>query len=113
MTTKSVKIKKLKKKQQQQNNKKTPRSKGVLCSSHVDRQLHTQTYTKVNIEYTLSGFQEFFLHPIIMDRSNIDNGNAYTEMELWKCWHVFLKWKISEWFKNDVQHIEKRNIVII
>ena len=31
---------------------------------------HRQTYTKVNTEDTLSGFQEFFLQPIIKDRSN-------------------------------------------
>ena len=29
-----------------------------------------QTDTKVNTEYTLSGFQECFLQPIIKDRSN-------------------------------------------
>ena len=34
---------------------------------HTDR----QTDTKVNTEDTLSGFQEFFLQPIIKDRSNI------------------------------------------
>ena len=31
---------------------------------------HTNTHTKVNTE-TLSRFQEFFLQPIIKDRSNI------------------------------------------
>ena len=36
------------------------------------RQTDTQTDTKVNKEGTLSGFQEFFLQPIIKDRSNID-----------------------------------------
>ena len=30
----------------------------------------TQTDTKVNTEDTLSGFQEFFLQPIIKERSN-------------------------------------------
>ena len=30
-----------------------------------------QTHTKVNTEDTLSGFQEFFLQPIIKDRSNL------------------------------------------
>ena len=35
------------------------------------RQTDTQTDTKVNTEDTLSGFQEFFLQPIIKDRSNI------------------------------------------
>ena len=34
-------------------------------------QTDTQTDTKVNTEDTLSGFQEFFLQPIIKDRSNI------------------------------------------
>ena len=43
-----------------------PRSKGVLCSSRTDR--HTDT--KVNTEDTLSGFQDFFLQPIIKDRPN-------------------------------------------
>ena len=33
-------------------------------------QTDTQTDTKVNTEDTLSGFQEFFLQPIIKDRSN-------------------------------------------
>ena len=41
-------------------------SKGVLCSPHTD----TQTDTKVNTEGTLSGFQDFFLQPIIKDRPN-------------------------------------------
>ena len=36
----------------------------------VYRQTDTQTDTKVNTEDTLSGFQEFFLQPIIKDRSN-------------------------------------------
>ena len=34
-----------------------------------------QTDTKVNTEDTLSGFQEFFLQPIIKDRSNIGTAN--------------------------------------
>ena len=42
---------------------------------HTDTQTHRhtdrQTDTKVNTEDTLSGFQEFFLQPIIKDRSNI------------------------------------------
>ena len=33
-------------------------------------QTETHTYTKVNTEETLSGLQEFFLQPIINDRSN-------------------------------------------
>ena len=39
-------------------------SKGVLCSLGTDR----QTDTKVTAVCTLSGFQEFFLQPIIKDR---------------------------------------------
>ena len=45
-----------------------------MCSVarvHTDRQTDRQTDTKVNTEDTLSGFQEFFLQPIIKDRSNI------------------------------------------
>ena len=46
----------------------------MLCSprtdTQTDRHTDTQTYTKVNTEDTLSGFQEFFLQPIIKDRSN-------------------------------------------
>ena len=34
-------------------------------------QTDTQIDMKVNTEDTLSGFQEFFLHPIIKDQSNI------------------------------------------
>ena len=45
---------------------KVPRSKGVLCSPITDR----QTHTKVTTVGTLSGFQEFFLQPIIKDRPN-------------------------------------------
>ena len=49
-------------------------SKGVLCSPRTDAQTdrHTdrQTDTKVNTEGTLSGFQDFFLQPIIKDRPN-------------------------------------------
>ena len=37
---------------------------------HTDRHTDRQTDTKVNTEDTLSGFQEFFLQPIIKDRSN-------------------------------------------
>ena len=33
-------------------------------------QRNTQTHTKVNTEGTLSGFQDFFLQPIIKDRPN-------------------------------------------
>ena len=39
-----------------------------VCSvarEHTDR--HTHTHTKVTTEGTLSGFQEFFLQPIIKD----------------------------------------------
>ena len=36
-------------------------------------QTDRQTDTKVNTEDTLSGFQEFFLQPIIKDRSNNEN----------------------------------------
>ena len=44
----------------------------MLCSPRTDRHTHRQTHTctKVNTEDTLSGFQEFFLQPIIKDRSN-------------------------------------------
>ena len=38
--------------------------------SETDRQTDRKTYTKVNTEDTLSGFQEFLLQPIIKDRSN-------------------------------------------
>ena len=34
----------------------------------TDRQTDRQTDTKVNTEGTLSGFQDFFLQPIIKDR---------------------------------------------
>ena len=37
---------------------------------HTDTQTHTQTHTKVITEGTLSGFQDFFLQPIIKDRPN-------------------------------------------
>ena len=38
--------------------------------TQTDRHIDTQTDTKVNTEDTLSGFPEFFLQPIIKDRSN-------------------------------------------
>ena len=41
----------------------------MLCSPVTDR----QTDTKVTTEGTLSGFQEFFLQPIIKDRPNNEN----------------------------------------
>ena len=57
--------------------------KDVPCSlstdTHIDTQTHThtQTHTKVTTEGTLSGFQDFFLQPIIKDRpkigSSLDN----------------------------------------
>ena len=43
----------------------------------TDTHTHRQTDTKVNIEDTLSGFQEFFLQPIIKDRSNIETKWKY------------------------------------
>ena len=46
-----------------------PRSKAVLCSPRIDT--HTHTDTKVTTVGTLSGFQDFFLQPIIKDRPNI------------------------------------------
>ena len=42
----------------------------MLGSSHTDRQTDTHTHMKVNTEDNLSGFQEFFLQPIIKDQSN-------------------------------------------
>ena len=39
-----------------------------LAGSHTDRQTDSHT-DKVTTEDTLSGFQEFFLQPIIMDQS--------------------------------------------
>ena len=36
----------------------------------TDGRTHRQTHTKVTTEGTLSGFQEFFLQPIIRDRPN-------------------------------------------
>ena len=42
----------------------------VQTDTQAHRQTDTQTDTKVNTEDTLSGFQEFFLQPIIKDRSN-------------------------------------------
>ena len=47
-----------------------PRSKALLCSPRIDGQTHTHTHTKVTTVGTLSGFQEFFLQPIIKDRPN-------------------------------------------
>ena len=44
----------------------------VQTDRQTNRQTDThQTDTKVNTEDTLSWFQEFFLQPIIKDRSNI------------------------------------------
>ena len=45
----------------------SPLTKGVLCNPRADR--HTDT--KVNTEDTLSGFQEYFLQPIIKAQPNI------------------------------------------
>ena len=44
---------------------------GQKVCSVAHMQTDTQTDTKVITEDTLSGFQEFFLQPIIKDRSNI------------------------------------------
>ena len=41
----------------------------VQTDRHTDTQTDRHTDTKVNTEDTLSGFQEFFLQPIIKDRS--------------------------------------------
>ena len=47
-----------------------------LCSLACG-QTHGQTDMKVNTEDTLSGLKDFFLQPIIKDRSNI-YGNNFT-----------------------------------
>ena len=41
--------------------KKLGKSKGKICISHIDTHTGRPTDTKVNIEYTLSGFQDFLL----------------------------------------------------
>ena len=52
----------------------------VHTDRHTDRQTHRQTdrqtHTKVTTEGTLSGFQEFFLQPIIKDRPNNESWNT-------------------------------------
>ena len=47
-----------------------PKPKSVPCSPRTDRQTDRRTDTKVTTVGTLSGFQEFFLQPIIKDRPN-------------------------------------------
>ena len=42
----------------------------MVSSSRTEIQTDGQTDTKVNTEGTLSGFQDFFLQPIIKDRPN-------------------------------------------
>ena len=49
---------------------------GQKVCSVAYRQTGTQTHTKVNIEVTLSGFQDFFFQPIIKDRSNKNMQNG-------------------------------------
>ena len=63
-----------------------------------NRQTHTQTDTKVNTEGTLSGFQEFFLQPIIKDRPNIECLLCYREMK-----------ELMEKSKCLMTHFHKRN----
>ena len=41
-----------------------------------------QTHTKVTTEGTLSGFQEFFLQPIMKDRPNISNKFESSEQNI-------------------------------
>ena len=72
----------------------------MISSSRTEkqrnRQTEKQTHTKVTTEGTLSGFQDFFLQPIIKDRPN-DNNNMldvfgifeiqkiyYSEIQLYK-----------------------------
>ena len=43
----------------------------LQTDTQTDTQTHRQTHTKVTTEGALSGFQEFFLQPIIKDRPNI------------------------------------------
>ena len=50
------------------------------CSPITDRHTDTQTDTKVTTVGTLSGFQEFFLQPIIKDRPNY---NQYNYLWIW------------------------------
>ena len=56
-----------------------------VCSAarvRTDRRTDGQTHTKMTTEGTLSGFQEFFLQPIIKDRPKIqtNNGPAYHQL---------------------------------
>ena len=44
-------------------------SKGEPCSLFTDRRTDGHGHTKENTEDTLSGFQEFFLQPVIKYRS--------------------------------------------
>ena len=44
-----------------------------VCSiARTDRQTHRQTHTKVTTVGTLSGFQDFFLQPVIKDWPNMN-----------------------------------------
>ena len=53
-----------------------------IARPQTDTQTHRQTHTKVTTEGTLSGFQEFFLQPIIKDRPNISFSHcAFLGME--------------------------------
>ena len=45
----------------------------VQTDRHTDRQTDRQTDTKVNTEDTLSEVHEFFLQPVIKDRSKTHN----------------------------------------
>ena len=49
--------------------------------THTDRHTDRQTDTKVTTVGTLSGFQEFFLQPIIKERSNISSREV---LWIWK-----------------------------
>ena len=84
----------------------------------TDRQTHrhtdTQTHTKVKTEDTLSGFQEYFLQPIIKDRSNncmtcilqIDrHTNRQIHTETQNCEPLFWETLPSGYDQGAVQYI--------
>ena len=60
-----------------QTGRQADRQTDTQTHRHTDIQTDRQTDTKVNTEDTLSGFQEFFLQPIIKDRSNMCKRPTY------------------------------------
>ena len=82
--------------------------------THTHRQTDRQTH-RVTTEGTLSGFQDFFLQPIIKDRPNIYNLRFYRSHCYWFhmfhwCWYIKAQYQVLP--IHDLWMIEMLNFCL-